>query len=442
MSAGFLVEATLLLLCALALGAISTNARQRAAQGFVVVCALPLLWLADSLHLGWQPIVRQVSAALPIDASVGTEWTWIALVAGYAWITLWQLLRWLGAHFALLRLRRGAQHGHSDRWERLSAEVARASGRRRVPVRVHAAIGAPFLAGPLRPCIYIPAHLEFCAEARARQVLWHEYAHLCAQDGWRVAIVELAICLLWFHPLLHILRRRFLRDIELACDEQVLRTGADAHDYAATLAHCAGRHRHLAAAGLGMAVRQSDLVRRIREILSADFAAPAPVRRWMTAALCIAIVMLFSLNLAPRILRVMPEAWAVASTVIAQQEVAAIPEPVVAELNAVVAMPMIEPQASRRTQASMPTTNAAAASLAAAQSAAAAPDSARLWQSLHEIAAEDAAVYAISHREPMVDRTALDPRFENGLRRGRAERHEQRQRVMKRIWPLFGRVPL
>ncbi len=441
MSAGFLIESTVLLLLALALDRVCTLPRQRAALGFIVVCALPLLWLADTLQLGWQPIVQRLAISSVAEPSPAGEWTWMAVASAYIWITLWHLLRWLVAHVALRRLTRDAQLCRSDRWQHLSTEVAAACGRRRLQVRVHAAVGAPFLAGPLRPFICIPAHLESCSEARARLVLLHEYAHLRAYDGWRVQIVDLVACLLWFHPLLQILRRRFLRDIELACDEQVLRAGADAHDYAATLAYCARRHRHLAAAELGMAVRHSDLVQRVRQILSADAATPVPVRRWMAVALGAVVLGLSALNLAPRTLVSVSGTDTVESVVTPRPDVAAI-KPEVAEGREAIPVPSIKsalsaPSAPDRGRETIPEVDVG---IAATEPAA--PSSALLWKSMQTVAAEDAAVYAAQHAEPEMEVIALDPRFERGLTLGRAERSERRQRVMKRVWPLLGRVPL
>lgn len=441
MSLGFLFECTLLLALALLLGRACADARQRAALGFGAVCTLPLLWAADRLHLGWQPWVQQVAVDNAASASADPQWSGIALATVYAMVASWRLLRWLRAQVAAHRLERHARLCRQPRWQRLNAKVAAMSGTRCLPVLVQDDIGAPFLAGLLRPGIHIPADLLSCSDARAHQVLLHEYAHLRAHDGWRVQTIELATCLLWFHPLLHALRRRFLRDIELACDAQVLRAGVDAHDYAATLAHCAGRHRQLAAAGLGMAMRQSDLLQRVRTLLCADAPASLPAQHWITPTLCGVALSLSALNLAPRVLVAVPDTLPAATTLTEQ---AAIPvaEPVIADTRNVAPVATGELVPSRRLNTPIEFPAAPESGTGVLSSAAEALDSARLWQSMRDVAAEDAAVYAASHGEPLVDSTPLDARFENGLRQGRAERSEQRQRVMKRIWPLFGRVPL
>jgi beta-lactamase regulating signal transducer with metallopeptidase domain len=440
-SLGFLIECTLLLALALLLERACADARLRAALGFGAVCALPLLWLADRLHLGWQPWVQQVAADSAANASPNPQSTAIALATVYAVVASWRLLRWLGAQVAVHRLERRAQPCRQPRWQRLNANVAAMSGTRRVPVLVQADIGAPFLAGLLRPGIHIPAHLLSCSEARAHQVLLHEYAHLRARDGWRVQTIELATCLLWFHPLLHVLRRRFLRDIELACDAQVLRAGVDAHDYAATLAHCAGHHRQLAAARLGMAVSRSDLVQRVRLILRADAPSNVPAQGWIAPVLCAVALSLSAVNLAPRILVAVPDTLPAATALAVQPAVPTAELATEDTRNSGIA-PGVELAPSRRLNTPVESAAAPESGMGALSSAAEAPDSARLWQSMRNVAAEDAAVYAASHSEPLVDPTPLDARFENGLRQGRAERSEKRQRIMKRLWPLFGRVPL
>jgi beta-lactamase regulating signal transducer with metallopeptidase domain len=434
-SLGFLIECTLLLALALLLERACADARQRAALGFGAVCALPLLWLADRLHLGWQPWVQQVAADNAMNSSPEPQWTGIALATVYALVASWRLLRGLVAQVAVHRLERRAKPCRQPRWQRLNANVAAMNGTRRLPLLVQADIGAPFLAGLLRPGIHIPEHLLSCSEARAHQVLLHEYAHLRAHDGWRVQMIGLATCLLWFHPLLHVLRRRFLRDIELACDARVLSAGVDAHDYAATLAHCAGRHRQLAAAGLGMAVRQSDLLQRVRLILCAGVPSSLPAPRWIAPALYGVALSLSALNLAPRVLVAVPDTLPAAA--LAVQPVVAAAELMTEDTRNSRIVLAVELQPSRRLNTPVESPAMPESGIAAPPSAAVAPDSARLWQSMRNVAA-----YAASHSEPLVDSTVLDARFENGLRQGRAERSEQRQRVIKRLWPLLGRVPL
>ena len=80
-------------------------------------------------------------------------------------------------------------------------------------------IGSAFLLGFFRPRIYLPAGLT--AEERIL-VLTHEKTHKRRQDS-RVKLIAWLICVVhWFNPLLWLSFALLARDVEMACDEQVL----------------------------------------------------------------------------------------------------------------------------------------------------------------------------------------------------------------------------
>ena len=89
-----------------------------------------------------------------------------------------------------------------------------------LPVYRCAVVPAPVLAGLVRPRVYLPEGLrgEPCAFA-----LLHEHAHAIRRDLWYKALLVWVNALFWFHPLVWLLRRSAERDIEIACDAQVLR---------------------------------------------------------------------------------------------------------------------------------------------------------------------------------------------------------------------------
>ncbi len=93
-----------------------------------------------------------------------------------------------------------------------------------------------------RSVILLPTDFaqRFDADQR-RFVLHHELSHLHHGDALWMLLAEATFALLWFHPLAWIARVRFRLDMELACDERVLRsTPHDAAGYARTLLHSAG----------------------------------------------------------------------------------------------------------------------------------------------------------------------------------------------------------
>ena len=81
-------------------------------------------------------------------------------------------------------------------------------------------IPTPCIFGIFRPHIYLPFGL---AEEQKKCVLAHEYAHLRRRDNWWKPLGFLLLALYWFNPLCWIAYVLFCRDIELACDELVIR---------------------------------------------------------------------------------------------------------------------------------------------------------------------------------------------------------------------------
>ena len=81
-------------------------------------------------------------------------------------------------------------------------------------------IRTPFILGVIRPGIYLPSDMD---EVQTENVIAHERAHLSRLDQvWK----PLGYCLLavyWFNPLCWLAYILFCRDIELACDEKVIR---------------------------------------------------------------------------------------------------------------------------------------------------------------------------------------------------------------------------
>lgn len=102
---------------------------------------------------------------------------------------------WLNEH----RLKRNIQIRHSDR------------------------ISAPLTYGILKPVILMPGRTDWENIQQLEYVLLHEYMHICCFDmAWKL-IAVLALCIHWFNPLVWVMYILFNRDIELSCDESVVR---------------------------------------------------------------------------------------------------------------------------------------------------------------------------------------------------------------------------
>lgn len=81
-------------------------------------------------------------------------------------------------------------------------------------------VESPFILGLVRPRIYIPYHME---EKELSWVLAHEMAHLSRRDHFVKPAAFLLLSVYWFHPLVWCAYILLCRDMELACDEKVIR---------------------------------------------------------------------------------------------------------------------------------------------------------------------------------------------------------------------------
>lgn len=81
-------------------------------------------------------------------------------------------------------------------------------------------IATPFVFGVLHPRIYLPAHLQ---QEERRYVLAHERVHIVRKDYLVKLLFWGAVCLHWFNPLAWLSFRLMESDMEMSCDEMVLK---------------------------------------------------------------------------------------------------------------------------------------------------------------------------------------------------------------------------
>ena len=148
------------------------------------------------------PSLSEHFSAVP-TASVNPLYVWTE-IAGWVWlIGLGAML--LYALVSYLRLRR-----------RVSVSL---------PIQDHIylcdAISSPFILGVVKPRIYLPSGLD---EVQRQNVLSHERAHLARRDHWWKPLGFALLAVYWFNPVLWLAYALLCRDIELACDERVIRT--------------------------------------------------------------------------------------------------------------------------------------------------------------------------------------------------------------------------
>lgn len=143
-------------------------------------------------------------------------------------------------------------------------------------------VDSPFVFGVVKPNIYLPMHMD---EGTAAYVIAHERAHLARRDHWWKVLGYLVLALHWFNPLVWVVYILFCRDIELACDEKVVKglDGAARADYSQALLSCAAPKRAVAACPL--AFGEGNIKMRVKSAL--HYKKPA---FWVAAAAVLAVV--------------------------------------------------------------------------------------------------------------------------------------------------------
>lgn len=106
---------------------------------------------------------------------------------------------------------------------------------RPVQARISDRVAAPLTYGALYPVILLPAGMDWEDRETLACVLAHEHTHIRRFDALRKAFLAAALCLHWFNPLAWVMYVLSNRDVELTCDEAVLRGGADRERYALAL---------------------------------------------------------------------------------------------------------------------------------------------------------------------------------------------------------------
>lgn len=145
-------------------------------------------------------------------------------------------------------------------------------------------VDSPFVFGVVKPNIYLPMHMD---EGTAAYVIAHERVHLARRDHWWKVLGYLVLALHWFNPLVWVAYILFCRDIELACDEKVVKglDGAARADYSQALLSCAAPKRAVAACPL--AFGEGNIKTRVKSAL--HYKKPA---FWVAAAAVLAVVIM------------------------------------------------------------------------------------------------------------------------------------------------------
>ncbi len=125
-------------------------------------------------------------------------------------------------------------------------------------------IKSPFVLGLIFPKIYLPYNIDI---SDVEYVLAHEKAHISRGDHVTKVFAFALLSVYWFNPFVWIAYVMFCRDIELACDEKVIKElDADGrHAYSYALLNCSVKHRSFA--GCPVAFGETDVRRRVKGVM-------------------------------------------------------------------------------------------------------------------------------------------------------------------------------
>ena len=152
-------------------------------------------------------------------------------------------------------------------------------------------IPSPFVMGLFRPKIYLPSTLT---ETERGYILRHEQYHLRRRDHVVKLLSFLALCVHWFNPLVWAAFILAGKDMEMSCDEAVVRElGEDIRaDYSASLLSLATGRRIVA--GMPLAFGEGDTGSRIRNLL--NWKRPRPWVMAVCAVVCVGLIALCAAN--------------------------------------------------------------------------------------------------------------------------------------------------
>jgi beta-lactamase regulating signal transducer with metallopeptidase domain len=229
--------------------------------------------------------VDSLTRRVTVEGVLATAWLMLAFLL---------LARLAIANARVSAWQRSSRAIEDERWLSLLRRLSRRHGiERPVILLENDETDVPVTWGIVYPVILVPASAERWDEEQRIAVLTHELAHVKRFDALTQLFAQIALALLWFHPLVWMAVRRMRLEREHACDDFVLVAGARASRYADDLLGLARRLTRPtapAAAALAMA-RRSELEGRLLAILDPGTKRTA-VRRARVGVLTMAVLLL------------------------------------------------------------------------------------------------------------------------------------------------------
>ena len=152
-------------------------------------------------------------------------------------------------------------------------------------------VSSPFVLGIINPRIYLPFSMN---EQDMEHVVAHEQAHIRRKDHWWKPLGFLLLTIHWFNPLMWLAYVLLCRDIELACDEKVIKglSNEQRADYTQALVACSVNRRMIAACPL--AFGEVGVKERVKSVM--NYKKPAFWVIILAVIACVIVAVCFLTN--------------------------------------------------------------------------------------------------------------------------------------------------
>ena len=152
-------------------------------------------------------------------------------------------------------------------------------------------VSFPFVLGIIKPRIYLPFKMN---GQYLEHVVAHEQAHVCRKDHWWKPLGFLLLMIHWFNPLMWLAYVLLCRDIELACDEKVIKELGNEQrgDYTQALVACSVNRRMIAACPLTFG--EVGVKERVKSVM--NYKKPAFWVIIISVIVCVGVAVCFLTN--------------------------------------------------------------------------------------------------------------------------------------------------
>ena len=152
-------------------------------------------------------------------------------------------------------------------------------------------VSSPFVFGIIKPRIYLPFKMN---GQDLEHVVAHEHAHIRRKDHWWKPFGFLLLTIHWFNPLMWMAYVLLCRDIELACDEKVIKELGNEQrgDYTQALVACSVNRRMIAACPLTFG--EVSVKERVKSVM--NYKKPAFWVIIISVIVCVGVAVCFLTN--------------------------------------------------------------------------------------------------------------------------------------------------